>query len=1124
MKLTLPQCVERLCHFAMLLLMVLCFVGTANAIESDDINAKILSPESTVIPKWDANDWIFNNDSTCMVNPTYDSTLTDTISMSFSSQYAVDFKISEAFKRVNTKHTFKIRIDGEEIDISANTTFKIFHKYLPEGQHRIDFIVNFPASGSWVNLKSLALIEYKPLETSCVKEGSLPLTFENDSDFPWLTYDGYIQSMNYDESNSTSRISTTFTIDQPSLFSYEYKNGSDNTGNTSYVYIDDFQYKYTRSTSWVRGTVVLYPGTYTITLENTHTSSNSNYYTQFRNICLSQEWIDVTLNQPGELAVRILQALGDKNLQDAEMVKIRGSLNDEDWSTIKQLTGIRAVDFTYTDISSIPESAFSKKSYLSTVMMPKTLATIGKEAFIGTNFYEVTIPKSVETIGAKVFFETPLRYIHFEENSNLKKIGYAVFDSTNLTELIMPNSVTSYGTFYSDGYSGNSNSNHWDLVKDCNKLRKLHLSDGLAIVPDNTAYGCSKLKEVHLPVNATVIERSAFYGTSSLKSIEIPESMTSIEYESFYKSGLESLKLPKNVSSLGQYAFRDCTSLKDLILNSHCNQMDYTFYNCTALQTILLPCATPPSIVNNPFYNVTRSNIKLTVPDFALQSYRTDSYWYNFTNSIAGDEASISDYWALRGNLALDSNHLMQGTPSVEIMPGGVLTMDADMSQAFNDFTFRTNETTPASYLSKTNNVDANSLKTKFYVSEANKWFFFSPVCDVKMSDVSYPSTDSWVIRYYDGERRASQNANSGNWTNVPSDGTLHRGQGYIIQANKTGWLTMPIEKEKHADFFGENEVTFNLAENPSEAEANAGWNFVSNPYPCYYDIYYIDMQAPITVWTGKTYRAYSLNDGDRGDDTFVLRPMQPFFVQKSSSDLTTGMPLTGRRTSTVIDRSRAPKPDSQKINILRNVLNLELVREGEEDAEDYTRIVINEQSSVDYERNCDATKFMSMDESVAQLFSLGADNYPMAINERPYEEGNVALGVYMPKSGETYSISATRSDRKAWIYDAETGIEQDLTEGDYTFMVNKTGYDYNRFSIRFSPVTNTVEKTENVKVKVNAGIGYISVVASGDANVTVYGIDGRMVASCMGPNVFNVPAGVYVIRVDGKTFKNIVK
>ena len=555
--------------------------------------------------------------------------------------------------------------------------------------------------------------------------------------------------------------------------------------------------------------------------------------------------------------------------------------------------------------------------------------------------------------------------------------------------------------------------------------------------------------------------------------------------------------------------------------------MYYTFSGCTALEKVILPCATPPTIEYDPFTDVNKSQVTLVVPDFAFDTYRANSYWYNFTNTVKGDEASINDYWALRGTLNLNSTLVMQGKPDVESMEGSVLTLDTNSAQTFGEYTYNTSFNTPAVVMSQSNSVTADRLISKFNVEQANTWYFFSPVTDVNMSEVTYPATDSWVIRYYDGARRASEDATSGNWVNVPADGTLKAGQGYIIQARVAGWLYLPAASAaENSKFFGANPVTFELADNACETEANAGWNFVANPYPTYYDIYYIDMQAPITVWTGSTYKAYSLNDGDRGDDTFVLRPMQPFFVQKSTADLSTGMPLVGRQVNTTIDRSRAPRPATVDEN--RHKLNLELYSDDNEEADDYTRVVINEQASLAYETVRDASKFMTMNADVAQLYTLGSEGHPMAINERPYEDGNVALGVLLPAADRTYRISARRADRKAWLYDAETGMESDLTEGDYFFTASKTGIDNKRFSIRFAPAVNSVEGVDATDtVKVIGGIGSISVSAPAGSAVTVFATDGSVITNTEAENgIVDVPVagGVYVVKVNGESYKTIVK
>ena len=327
----------------------------------------------------------------------------------------------------------------------------------------------------------------------------------------------------------------------------------------------------------------------------------------------------------------------------------------------------------------------------------------------------------------------------------------------------------------------------------------------------------------------------------------------------------------------------------------------------------------------------------------------------------------------------------------------------------------------------------------------------------------------------------------------------------------------MTASASQHSAFLGIGEASMTLDDNSCETAENAGWNLVGNPYPTYYDIYSMALEAPITVWDGSTYRAYSLSDDD-----FVLRPMQPFFVQKSAADLTLGMPRSGRLGTNAITRKSAP---SSKIDANRHRLNLEIVRGENETADDYTRIVINESASLAYEGTLDASKFMSMDTDVAQIYSIGDNNHPLAINERPYSDGNAALGVYIPTAGVTYRISASRADRRAWLYDAVAETEQDLTEGDYIFTADKAGTCDSRFTIRFAPAeVSAVDGVESDNVKVAGGKGLLTVTCSADAEVVVYATDGSIVANVKGSIEVTAAAGVYVVKVNGQGYKTIVK
>lgn len=1125
------------CRLMAILILFVCGFATAHALESDDINTAILV-EGSVPPTW-TNDpdhpWyiVQDTDGTSYIRTPEtpdDSDFTSTLSFTYKSSYPTEMTFSGYRHNIYySGQVLVVKIDGEEKARDIYTSWTSFKFLIPEGSHSIEITSISTLSGIsdsryYGAIRNLKILECRELEAACLKEGSMPITFENDSVNMWITDNGYIRSTTENiDGEASSKISTTFTIDKASVFSFEIKDYRNNASEyITKVYIDGILYNTYVSKNWKYCSVVLNPGSHTIEFENWQSYKNYNYFrTEIRNVCLDQTWYEVTLNNPGELGVRLLQALGDKNLQDAELVKIKGTMNSDDWAIIKQLSGVKAIDFTETDIPEIPNEAMRGLSYISTVMLPETVTKIGDKAFYETDFHQITIPASVESIGREVWRETPLQYITFEQNSKLSKIDYASFYQTRLIEFKMPDSVIEIGRYGKNVWYDYDN-NECYLFYNCKSLRKLHLSESLPTVPERICQGCSSLEEVNIPSNATEIESVAF-SECNIKNLVLPSTLTTIGSSAFYASALQILHIPASVYSFGEYFARDCGALKEVTLSSHCWDMDNYFSGCEALEKVVLPCATPPTIKNDPFPSVDKAKLDLIVPDFALASYKENPYWYNFRSARVSDEASVNDFWSIRGNLTLDANHVMRGTPSITVETGGSLVMDNDAVQSFDTFNYNNYESSPGSYLSKSNNVTANKLEARFLVIEANKWFFFAPVTDVKMSDIKYPATDSWVIRYYDGARRASENSTSGNWVNVPADGTLKRGQGYIFQARVAGWLYMPAATTEHEKFFGSNEVTLPLDDNACETAENAGWNFVANPYPSYYDIYYIGMQAPITVWTGSTYRAYSLNDGDRGDDTFVLRPMQPFFVQKSSPDLTTVMPLMGRRTSSVINRNA---PSQTTIDPKRHKLNLELFSAEKEEADDYTRIVLNENADEAYETNCDASKFMSFDNSVAQIYSLGEKQHPMAINERPYADGNVALGVYLPVSGERYTISARRADRKAWIYDAVTGIEHDLTSGDYFFTANKAGIDNSRFTIRFAPTT-VIEDVDDTVVKVSGHRGYIEVNAPEGSDIAVYATDGTSVANVKAENgLTEIPAtaGIYIVKVNGKSVKTIVK
>jgi hypothetical protein len=321
---------------------------------------------------------------------------------------------------------------------------------------------------------------------------------------------------------------------------------------------------------------------------------------------------------------------------------------------------------------------------------------------------------------------------------------------------------------------------------------------------------------------------------------------------------------------------------------------------------------------------------------------------------------------------------------------------------------------------------------------------------------------------------------------------------------------------------FTTTDITTQLNVYESTASANKSWNYVGNPYPSYYDIYYMDFTAPITVWTGSTYKAYSI-----ADDNFVLSPMQSFFVQKPDEIDNIVFHKEGRQLTSEIQRPSYLKARTKEIATTRLFFDLQIQNDGE--MIDETRVVINESAKLDYEVVSDASKFMSIKEDVPQIFSIDIKGNQYAINERPISDSIVNLGYRVSAAGY-YTITATRVDGEAVLYDKKTGKIVDLSSQDYYFYSEATnGNDNTRFVLKLKTNNSGLTGTDIVNAQdviVNGAEGRIEVFCGENLKISVYTSDGRRIheeVTTSGSTTINVSKGVYIVRVNDSTFKTVV-
>ena len=160
-----------------------------------------------------------------------------------------------------------------------------------------------------------------------------------------------------------------------------------------------------------------------------------------------------------------------------------------------------------------------------------------------------------------------------EIGSGVTNIGaYAFYECTALTSLTMSDTVTAIGN---------------SACGSCSALNSVTWSAGLKTIGESTFVG-TKLSGITFPNSLTTVGRYAFYNCTSLKSITFGNKLQSIGYTAFaYCTSLNSVDLGTSVTTLEQSAFNNCTALTKMVIPASVTTVGkYVFSNCSALQYV----------------------------------------------------------------------------------------------------------------------------------------------------------------------------------------------------------------------------------------------------------------------------------------------------------------------------------------------------------------------------------------------------------------------------------------------------------------------------------------------------------------------------------------------------------
>ena len=879
------------------------------------------------------------------------------------------------------------------------------------------------------------------------------------------TSGGYFRRYLYD--GETSSLSATVNVDETSTF--VYSTGGDYSNVKLEVYVDGTKVRTLQNEQMAYGSdiyrrffEILEPGKHTITwVANCNASSSSCEDFQIQNIGVlkSSQQITVSLLEPGSLGTEVLYQTD--HIKNVRSLKVKGTMNDDDWAKIHMMSNLLELDLSEAKFTEIPTKQFD--CYNDTTMR-----------FL----HVLKLPEGLKKINDYAFYYSLVEHLDFP--STVESVGLYAFNSSHLKELILPDNLTG---FY-NGYGYTFCHMYW--------LEKLVCPKNLTVIPKSTfesnyfckeivlpekletieeyAFYCNKYIQVTFPEGLKTIGERAFYGCTYGEYSAFPESLTSIGAYAFWNNNhINHLVIPKNVTSIGYNAFEYCYYITDAELGVNQYSLSSSiFQGCSRLKTLKLNSATVAKYnTNSSYYPLNAeyiNDVTLIVPQFLVNSYKLDAYWYNF-KSIEGFETDDVDYWAIKSPLTLNRERF-GGKPSINISAGAYLKVNGETEQQFNDVTINRNSVSydGAQLLSNCKKLTINGDVTLRYYTSANKWYFISLPFDVKVSDIVVETEGAKnAIRYYDGANRATFGP-TGSWKKFEADAVIPAGTGFIYQTSKDTWSGFKaVDNDMKQNIVSVNEFSRDLDVNASEVASNAGWNLVGNPYQCYYNTHKLNFTAPITVWnvSNRTYSAYSITDDD-----YALAPNEAFFVQCDAGYPTIGFPIDGRQLDNIIVEQNAVK-DRMATASSRQFIDLTFT-DGQ--TTDQTRIVINPVAKMDYETSYDAGKFMSMDTDVPQIYTLGADGVQYAINERPLGNAEVGLGLYAGKTG-TYTLALKRSTAgQVYLKDNESGEVTEITDLGVKVSV-EAGTSEGRFSLVFAGSATGIEGLVSEPVEVQPSV-----------------------------------------------------
>ena len=290
------------------------------------------------------------------------------------------------------------------------------------------------------------------------------------------------------------------------------------------------------------------------------------------------------VNHDHKVGLHEARAVREIDLSDSKVVSLRGI---EYFTNLERLILDRSTvrELHLLQNTKLKEISAKECSHLNNTELPNGLSVIpNNEIWYTSTDGKIVEPHNADAFGANIVsntYENGKGVISFD--GDVTSIGFRAFSKcTSLTSITIGNGVTSIGRAAFNG---------------CTSLTSITIPDSVTTIEDGAFWDCTG----ELIINSKIVETNYDYeehpsnygwlSRAAFSKLTIGDSVTSIgNYAFSYCRSLKSVTIGNGVTSIGGNAFSWCDSLTSITISESVTEIgESAFSSCSSLTSIIIP-------------------------------------------------------------------------------------------------------------------------------------------------------------------------------------------------------------------------------------------------------------------------------------------------------------------------------------------------------------------------------------------------------------------------------------------------------------------------------------------------------------------------------------------------------